>query len=328
VFVIGWAIWCYINRTIADGANVAYYTNYVDYIDQVIASLHSQSNTPKWLVLLGLFGKNTLVFTLVSPVVVLLGVDYTSAPYFGFVSLFVLAGFIRQARQGLRLLHIYIICYIAMAAVVPFPSYDRYLIPLIPFVVLFVVAEAERLIILIRSELVRNGRIVKQVSAAFIGLALLISAGAVLYYHLSEIFQRLGSTPFQKTAKPAPEDVEAIEWLNHHTNSWDVLVCYRDPVYFLYTGRKASRSLPMEEWVDWREDRTSTEAVENLVFRTLKQGKGRYLVTTPTDFESEDQTGKYQRILGAIIDSHPERFTAVFNSRDGRSKIFRVENSE
>lgn len=327
-FVIGWAIWCYMNRTTADGANVAYYTSYFGHINQVITSLHSQSNTPKWLVLLGLLGRNTLMFTLVSPVVVLLGIDYTSAQYFGFVSLFILAGFIRQARAGLRLLHIYIICYIAMAAFVPFPSYDRYLMPLIPFVLLFIVAEAERLIILIRNELVRNGRMLKQVSAAFIGLALLISAGTILYNHCSEIVQRLGPTPFQKTAKPAPEDVEAIEWITQHTNSSDVLVCYHDPVYFLYTGRKASRSLPMEEWVDWREDRTSMEAVENLVFRTLEQDKGRYLIVTSTDFESEDQTGQYRRILGSIIDSHPDRFTPVFNSRDGRSKIFRVENSE
>jgi len=328
MFVIGWAVWCYLNRTTADGANVDYYTSYFGHINQVISSLHSQNNTPKWLVLFGLLGRNTLMFTLVSPVVVLLGIDYASAQYFGFVSLFMLAGFIRQARQGLRLLHIYIICYIAMAAFVPFPSYDRYLMPLIPFVLLFVVAEAERLIILIRSELLRNGRMIKQVSAAFIGLALLISAGTILYNHFSEIFQRLGPTPFQKTPKPAPEDVEAIEWINQHTNSSDVLVCYHDPVYFLYTGRKSSRSLPMEEWIDWREDRTSMDAVENLVFRTLEQDKGRYLIVTSTDFEAEDQTGQYRRILGSIIDSHPERFTPVFNSRDGRSKIFRVENNE
>jgi 4-amino-4-deoxy-L-arabinose transferase-like glycosyltransferase len=326
VFVIGWALWCSVNRTTADGANVAYYTSYVGHINQVITSLHSQSNTPKWLVLLGLFGRNTLMFTVISPVVVVLGVDYTPAQYFGFVSLFILAGFIRQARQGFRLLHIYILCYIAMAALVPFPSYDRYLVPVIPFVLLFTVAEAGRLSILIRNEFVKNGRMIRQFSAAFIGLALLISAGTILYNHSSEVLQRIG--PFHKTAKPAPEDVEAIEWINQNTNSSDVLVCYHDPAYFLYTGRKASRSLPMEEWVDWREDRTSVETVENLVFRSLEQDKGRYLVVTSADFEAEDQSGRYGRILGSIIDSHPNKFTPVFNSRDGRSKIFRVENGE
>ena len=46
------------------------------------------------------------------------------------------------------------------------------------------------------------------------------------------------------------------------------------------------------------------------------------------DFEAEDQTGQYQRILNRIIDSHPDRFTSVFNSNDGRSRIFRVKNPE
>ena len=125
-----------------------------------------------------------------------------------------------------------------------------------------------------------------------------------------------------------PEDAEAIEWINQNTNSSDVLVCYHDPAYFLYTGRKASRSLPMEEWVDWREDRTSVETVRDLVFRTLEQDKGRYLVVTSADFEAEDQTGRYGRVLGSIIDSHPDKFTPVFNSGDGRSRIFRVEDVE
>jgi 4-amino-4-deoxy-L-arabinose transferase-like glycosyltransferase len=327
-FVIGWLLWCYLNRTTADGANVAYYTDYFGHINQVMTSLHSQNNTPKWLVLLGLLGRNFLMFTIVSPVVVLLGLDYTSAQFFGFVCLFVLAGFIRQARQRLRLLHLYIIFYIGMASVVPFPSYDRYLIPLIPYVLLFLVIEAERLIIIIRSEFVKRGNIVRKLSSALIALALLISVGSVLNNHCSEILRRIRPAPFQKAAKPAPEDVEAIQWINENTNSSEVLVCYHDPVYFLYTGRKVSRSLPMEEWVDWREERISMEAVENLVFRTLRQDKGRYLVVTSTDFESEDQTGQYQRILRSIIDSHPDKFTPVFNSSDGRSKIFRVEENK
>jgi hypothetical protein len=84
----------------------------------------------------------------------------------------------------------------------------------------------------------------------------------------------------------------------------------------------------MEEWVDWRDDRISREAVENLIFRTLKRDKGRYLIVTSTDFESEDPTGQYRKILGSVIDSHPERFTALFDSSNGLSKIFRIENNE
>ena len=327
-FVVGWAVWCYLNRTTADGSNVAYYTDYVGHINQVVTSLHLQSGTPKLLVLLGLVGRNMLMFLVISPVVVILGIDYGPAQYLGFVSLFFLAGFIRQVRQEFRLLHIYMLCYLLMASFVPFPAYDRYLIPILPFVLMLMVSEASRSIALIRDGFARNGGSIKRVGAVFVGLALVISAAAILYNHGSEILQRIRTTSFRKTTRPAPEDSEAIAWINQHASSSDVLVCYHDPAYFLYTGRKSARSLPMEEWVDWRENQGSMETVENLVFRTLERDNAGYLILTSADFEAEDQTGQYQRIFSRIIDSHPDRFTAVFNSSDGRSRIFRVKNPE
>jgi len=326
LFVVGWGLWCRANRTTAEGINVAYYTNYFDHINYVIHSLQDQNNMSKAEVLLYLLSRNAFIFILVSPMVVILGVDFTLAQYFGFATLFILAGFVRQVRSRLRLLHIYLILYLAMNAIVPFPSYDRYLIPLIPFVLMFVVAEAARLVTLIRHELTKNGRVIKQVSAAIIGLALLISAGTVLYNHCSEIFRRLGQASLEKTGKPAPEDIEAIQWINEHTNPSDVLVGYHDPVYFLFTGRKTARSLPMREWIDWREGKVSLEAIEDLFFRVVKEDNGRYLVVTSTDYDIEDQTGQYRAIRDGIIGRHPETFIPVFYSADGLSKVFRVEN--
>jgi hypothetical protein len=277
-------------------------------------------------VVLYLLSRNVFIFTLVSPMVVILGVDFTVAQFFGFVTLFILAGFIRQFRSRLRLLHIYIVLYIAMNAIVPFPSYDRYFIPLLPFILMFAVAEAERLVIIIRNESRKNGPLIKKVSAAIIGLALLISAGAVLYNHCSEIYGRVNGASLQKKAEPAPEDVEAIAWINEHTTPSDVLVCYHDPVYFLYTGRKIARSLPMREWIEWQEGKVPLEAIEDLFLRVVHEDNGRYLVVTSTDYGIEDQTGQYQAIRDGIIRRHPETFIPVFYSGDGLSKIFRVEN--
>jgi hypothetical protein len=175
--------------------------------------------------------------------------------------------------------------------------------------------------------LTRNEPITTQISAAAIGLALLISAGTGLYFHYSEISIRVGPAPFQKPVKPALEDVEAFEWVNEHTTASDVLVCYRDPLYFLYTGRKTSRSLPMEDWVDSRLPGTSLEAVGNSILRTVEKDGGRFLVVTSTDFGAEDQTGQYQRIFHLVIASHPERLTPVFSSSDGLSRIFRIEKN-
>jgi hypothetical protein len=328
LFVVGWALWCHLNRTDVQGINVAYYTSYTDYINHVIESLQSQNETSRLAILSGLWVRNILMLTLISPMVLITGIDYIGAQYFGFVSLFVLAGFIRQMKSGLRLLHLYIICYIPMAAFIPFPSYDRYLMPVLPFILLFVITEAERLSLLIRSELTRNAKAIRKASAVFIVLALLILVCAVLYNHYSETYRRLGSKPFRMTASPAAADAEAIKWINDYANPSDVLICYHDPVYYLYTGRKAERSLPMREWIYWQEDQKSLEVIEALIFQIVEQGNGRYLILTSTDYELEDQTGQYRKILDGIIERHADKFTAVFNSRDGHSRILRVNDSK
>lgn len=328
LFVVGWLMWCHAHKTDAEGINVAYYTSYFGHIGHVISSLQAQNSTSTLVVLSELLARNLFMFTVISPMVLVLGIDYIWAQYFGFVSLFVLAGFIRQMKSDLGVLHIYIICYIIMAAFVPFPSYDRYLMSLLPFVLLFLIAETGRLTVLIRDELSRNARAIRKASAILIGLALLISIGAVLYNYSSEIYRRVGEAPSQKIAGPAVADVEAIEWINAHTNSSDVLICYHDAVYFLYTGRKTDRSLPMREWFYWQEEQNSMEMVEGLIFQIVEQSKGRYLVLTSTDYELEDKTGKYRKILDTIIARHPDKFTAVFNSGDDHSRIFRVNDSE
>jgi len=328
LFVVGWALWTHANKTTAQGINVAYYTNYFGHINYVISSLQDQNGMTRAGVITYLLSRNIFIFTMVSPMVVILGVDFILAQYFGFASLFVLAGFARQVRTRLRLLHIYIILYIAMNALVPFPSYDRYLIPLIPFVLMFVVTEATRLIALIKKEIAKNGQPIRQLSAALIGLALLISAGAVVYNHCSEIYERVAHATLEKNAGPAPEDVEAVAWIKEHTNPTDVLVCYHDPVYFLYTGHPIARSLPMREWIDWREGKVSVEKIEYLFFQVVNEDNGRYLVTTSTDYNIEDQTGQYRAIRDGIISRHPETFVPVFLSGDGQSRIFRVERNQ
>jgi hypothetical protein len=325
LFVVGWALWCQANRTSAEGINVAYYTNYFGHINYVISSLQDQDHRSWAVVLLYLLTRNIFILTSVSPMVVILGINFEWAQYFGYASLFIIAGLVRQIRNQVRLLHIYLVLYVAMNALVPFPSYDRYLIPVIPFVLMFLIVEAARLVTLIRCQFTEDGPVINKASAAFIGLALLLSAGTVLYNHGSEIYGRLNLASLQRTAKPAPEDVEAIEWINEHTNPSDVLVCYHDPVYFLFTGRKIARSLPMREWIDWREGKVSEKVIEELFFGVVIEDRGRYLVVTSTDYDIEDQTGQYRAVRDRIIDRHPQTFIPVFYSQDGQSKIFRIE---
>ncbi len=82
----------------------------------------------------------------------------------------------------------------------------------------------------------------------------------------------------------------------------------------------------MREWIDWREGKVPVEVIEALFLQLVKEDNGRYLVVTPTDYDTEDQTGQYRAIRDGIIGRNPETFIPVFYSADGFSKIFRIEN--
>jgi len=51
-------------------------------------------------------------------------------------------GLLRQWRNGARLPALYVLLYVGMLALYPYTSYDRYLLPLLPFLLHYVMAAA------------------------------------------------------------------------------------------------------------------------------------------------------------------------------------------
>ena len=319
-FVVCWVVWCYLNRTHVEGVNVAYYTNYFRDFSEIVSELQAQSNTSKLMVVLSIIGRNALMLTVISPPVVCLGLDYAWIKYFGFVFVFIAAGFLRQTSKGVRLLHFYIISYLALHIFwMPNVSYDRFVTPLLPFLLLFLITEIERLASLVRRELSSSNGVIRRLSAAFIGLALFLSLGIALYNYVSDLFVSLGSASLKSNIAPPSNDLEAIGWINSHTNPSDVVLCYRDPMYFLYTGRKATRSFAMKAGGLWQHN-------QSLIFRIITDNNGGYLVSTSSDFENEYQPNLQRASLKALVEQYPQIFVPVFKSTDERSVIYRLEN--
>ena len=117
------------------------------------------------------------------------------------------------------------------------------------------------------------------------------------------------------------ENRQAIEWINQHTDPSDTLVCYYDPLYFLHTGRKATRSFAMKAGVTW-------QAHQELIFNIIDENQARYLVCTSSDFENEYQPDLRRESFRLLIAQHSKRFVPVFESADQRSIIYRINYSD
>ena len=322
LFVLGWIAWCYANKTNAGAVNVAYYTDYVGYFRQVVGDLASSNGSSFVVTFLGMLGRNAFMLLLISIPVVCLGIPYEWILYFGFALLFFVSGFYRQISKGIRLLYVYLICYLGLHLLwLPYVSYDRFLIPLLPFLLLILVSEFTSLTSLLRKQFAPDKDWGNRVSAAFIGIALMVAVGVTLYSYGSDLYSSLASTSWKRISRPVQRDGEAIEWINTHTNPEDVLVCYCDPLYFLHTGHKATRSMPMRAGLTW-------EAHRMLIFDIINESNSRYLISTSNDFDNEYQPEQQRESFKSLIDQHPEKFVLVFESTDRRSTIYRINSAE
>ena len=324
VFVVGWAGWCYVNRSLTEGVNAAYYTSYLRDFSEVINGLQAINHESKVVILIGILAKNVLGFILVS-VPICLGLPYEFTPYFGFAFFFIAAGFVRQWSSGLRLLPLYVVSYLALNLMWPYVTYGRFLTPVLPFLLFFMIAEFTVLTSLLRKEWRQTGQaLFRRASAAIIALAMMVSAFVALYYSGLNTYRSLASSSLKKTAGPSSEDAQAIEWIRANTDPSDVVICSRDPMYYLYTGRKATRSFPvnMSDAVSFQSYQPEASERSKAIFRIIAESNGRYIILTSSDFGYDFDPQRAG--LKTLLEEHPEMFIPVFKATDGSSVIYRI----
>lgn len=336
LFVLGWVGWCYAHSPKAVSQGTAYYasTSYLHDFSAVIAEEQAISNSSGLMAFSSVVATNFFMLILMSVPMVCLGLDYNWIQGSGgdffllrfglilFAFIFLVKGFMRLRLGAFRLLHLYVVLYLALHLVWPYTSYDRFLMPLLPFLLLFFIAELAALIPLLRNNLT-SGRLSAVISAASVGLVLLALIGVTLHNYGSGIQRSLASASLSKIAKPTSGDAQAIQWITANTATSDVLVCYQDLLYYLYTGRKAARSYLGRAGVS-EEHSDATYEQSKIVLRIISENNGRYLIVTLSDYELPDP---HRKSLEALLEQHPQMFVPVFESTDGQSKIYRIDNS-
>jgi 4-amino-4-deoxy-L-arabinose transferase-like glycosyltransferase len=334
--VVAWVLWSYFNKTAMEGVNVGYYTDYMRVFNEVISELQALNNQSRFEAFLSVVMNNIFMLVIVSIPSICLGLDYNWTNQLGiplviiglililFTLIFTAAGFLRQVSKRIRLLHTYVVLYIGLHLIWPYSSYDRFLMPVLPFLLLFLTTELGLLFRSAKGEIRSASDVSKKIGAVFMGLLLLLLTSVALLGYGSGLHRSFTSKQ-TATARASEEDMRSIEWIKEHTESSDVLVCYRDPLYYLHTGRKATRSSSLMG-VEAQSVENVLQARAKVLLRIINENNARYLIITSSDFQHENKSDSYQESIKALVEQNPAMFVSVFQSEDERSNIYRIDD--
>lgn len=264
--VAGWAIWCHVARSAPAQSNSLYFTDYFGYALKVIREQQA-ANNHGLPVLLALMVKNNILDLARTAPSMGLGygrdwleaigepghsVALASIYVLGLVA--ILAGARKYVLPRPRLIAIYVALYLSFHIVLPYQdtSFERYLVPILPFVILFLVRgmidagkAAFRLILKARMPKLAAGAVA---ASPLVAVAVFVLVSNVVSFRQSSA--DLKSWWAAQSAENAP----LIDWIKANTSDGDVLSCVHHGMYYLYTGRPATLSFPTERWLAPDED--------------------------------------------------------------------------
>jgi Dolichyl-phosphate-mannose-protein mannosyltransferase len=333
-FVTGWTVWSYVNRSRIERPNAAFYSSYAGHVLGIVDNaVRAHQHSSELTALLSIVGKNTVELALSIPLTILsvnlewvpdLGGGLTLFAYIlsGICFLLMARGFARDCRSGLRLLHVYLVCYLVLHLPFPYSGYFRYLVPVLPFLALFFVKEIAATLALVRAEISASRPIAARLSAVVLSVILVLIVGIGLTNYGFSIRWSLTSASFIKRNRPPLMDREAIAWIHANTNINDVLVCDRDPMYYLYTGRRATHYSVIGAGPSFPTYQPSPEQRREEISRILFENAARYVILHWAPREDQDD---YTQSYRDLIEEDPGRFVRVFTSSDGETVIYRVE---
>jgi len=327
LFVFAWAGWVYANRNTGGGEHAAYYAGYMRGIDATLERLQALNQVSRLNAQLKIVETNAQGLILVWMPFQSLGLR-ASIPGIALASLLMsflamfAVGLLRELRTRVRLLHIFLLFYVAVHLIAPSHSYERYLMPIVPFILLFVVRECSVLCSTIGTALISKDKYFKKAVPAFIALVFTAIATVALLSNATGILHSLTSS---KHAPIGAHDVSIFDWIKANTNPSDVLICFSDQKYYLYTGRKSVRSIPVRilDLVVYQDREPDGDEMITVFSNIVDENRGSYVVFGARDFET--QAPAYGKAIRSYLEQHPEQFIPEFRSIDGDTVIYRIQ---
>ena len=115
---------------------------------------------------------------------------------------------------------------------------------------------------------------------------------------------------------------ETFEWIRSHTDDKTVLATFYDPMYYLYTGRRAIRPgfhKPQTYFYPYGQAVADIGSV-NEIKSELKALDVRLLVIDPLDGFAEERA--YPKLFNELVRSYRNRPELMFISSDSKHRIY------
>jgi 4-amino-4-deoxy-L-arabinose transferase-like glycosyltransferase len=309
-FALAWPVWSAMHRAKPMDSTLAYYVDYVSYqflnVDLSNLGIVLWKNADQVLYGMGALVLPKLVDIL--PIKILTQV-------IGFA---MIMGVIRMARKGLmRDYALFSIGSVILLLIWHFPSTERLVLPLLPFLLAGLLTEMEHLGNMIKPALRHKDAGQRVVGAGF-GLAVASMLLAALGVQTFMAFWYLDSSAAQHRAKLAARR-SVYQWIDGNLPREAKVLSYDDPLLYLYSGRKGNYLPLLPRWW-YAEDHASIQAAYKDLSNYCRSRGLDYVYFTDEDLSRE--TGSEDRdAISKLVHSNPE-LVPVYHQQAGT--IFKV----
>jgi 4-amino-4-deoxy-L-arabinose transferase-like glycosyltransferase len=322
VFLVPWLYWCHAHNDSARFPEYIFYNDYISDFKQFIASHGLVSLLVNNVVYVFVGIPKLLIF----PFQADLGLITHLTVWLGLVAIGLLVlGFIRSyQRKESRLIHWYVVTYIAMLLLWPYPAGERFLEPLLPFLYWFVLVEIRQFLSIAATHFRADARfLLKTISAAFVlGIACTwaVASLSCLGFHSAKFAanKRQELATYEANFR---EMNESFRWLQRETATSDLLMANLYPLYYLHTGRKAAPFLfdPARKLTEPKFDD-----------RPIRKHGIQYLIVSNLDFGVyvPDIVKAMRQELRRVIEANQGLlFERKFTSQFGNCEVYRIERT-
>jgi hypothetical protein len=217
----------------------------------------------------------------------------------------------------------YVLLYLTLVVAWPFNP-ERYLIPLVPAIYFFLFQGAQAAEVHLNNLMTSETR--KKISRHLVR----VTFAVIVVFHIGWISNYL----FRKDLKTTRAWFglrlpvswqgfsETFEWIRGHTDDKAVLATFYDPMYYLYTGRRAIRPgfhKPQTYFYPYGQAVADIGAVNEIKSELKALGVG-LLVIDPLDGFAEGRA--YLRLFNELVRSYRNRPELMFISSDSKHRIY------
>jgi len=314
LFLIPWGLWVITRSSHAVSSLLRYYVSY-------------SSEPPAFIIMWAdPFGALEIVWGNLRYILAALDLIFQSRMIPGLLLsvCFILAlGLWRSFNDQSAFLRSYILLYLALVVAWPFNP-QRYLIPLVPAIYFFlfrgVHAAEAHLNDLMTSE--TRKKILCHLVRVTFAIVVMLHVGWISHY----LFSKDVATTRVWFGAEVPASwrgfSETFQWVRSHTDDRSVLATFYDPMYYLYTGRRAIRPgfhKPQTYFYPYGQAVADIGTVTEIKSE-LKALGVRLLVIDPLDGFEEGRT--YQRFFNELIRSYRNRPKLMFISSDSKHMVY------